>query len=65
MTYRSCGDQIIHNIDIQIIKTQNNVKLQTIENKIFTIQERQVILDSDVPELYSVETKRINEAVKK
>lgn len=40
------------------------MKLQTIENKIITIQGKQVILDSDVGELYNVETKRINEAVK-
>jgi len=40
------------------------MKLQSIENKILTIQEKQIILDSDVAELYGVETKRINEAVK-
>lgn len=40
------------------------MELQAIENKIITIQGKQVILDSDVAELYSVETKRINEAVK-
>lgn len=40
------------------------MKLQAIENKIIMIQGQQVILDSDVAELYSVETKRINEAVK-
>lgn len=40
------------------------MKQQLIENKIITIQEQKVILDSDVAELYGVETKRINEAVK-
>lgn len=40
------------------------MELQSIENKIITIREKQMILDSDVAELYSVETKRINEAVK-
>ena len=40
------------------------MKLQSIESKILTIQEKQIILDSDVAELYGVETKRINEAVK-
>jgi len=40
------------------------MELQSIENKIIMIQGQQVILDSDVAELYSVETKRINEAVK-
>ena len=40
------------------------MELQSIENKIITVQGKQVILDSSVAELYSVETKRINEAVK-
>ncbi len=40
------------------------MELQAIKNKIITIQGQQVILDSDVAELYGVETKRINEAVK-
>ena len=40
------------------------MKLQLIQNKIITIRETQVILDSDVAEMYGVETKRINEAVK-
>ena len=35
-----------------------------IENMIYEIRGRQVILDSDVAKLYCVETKRINEAVR-
>jgi len=38
--------------------------LERIKSKIFTVQEQQVILDSDIADLYEVETKRINEAVK-
>ena len=34
------------------------------ENKIIIIRDKQVILDRDVAELYGVETKRINEALK-
>jgi len=37
---------------------------QTIENKIYAIRDMQVMLDRDLAELYGVETKRINEAVK-
>ena len=37
---------------------------KTIQNKIYTIKDAQVMLDSDLAELYGVETKRINEAVK-
>lgn len=36
----------------------------TISNKIHTIRGLQVMLDRDLAELYGVETKRINEAVK-
>lgn len=35
-----------------------------VESKIIEIRGQQVIIDSDVAELYGVETKRINEAVK-
>lgn len=38
--------------------------LITIENKIYTVRGMQVMLDKDIAELYGVETKRINEAVK-
>ena len=34
-----------------------------VENKMITLRNQQVILDSNVAELYGVETKRINEAV--
>ena len=37
---------------------------QKIKDKIIVLQGQQVILDSDVAEIYGVETKRINEAVK-
>jgi hypothetical protein len=40
------------------------MELLSIENKIIKVQGKQVILDSDVADLYGVETKRINEAVK-
>lgn len=41
------------------------VTAQTIESKIFTIRGVQVMLDKDLAELYGVETKRINEQVKR
>ncbi len=36
-----------------------------IKAKIYTVRGQQVMLDSDLAELYQVETKRINEAVKR
>lgn len=41
------------------------IKFNNIEEKIITLRNEKVIIDSDVAELYGVETKRINEAVKK
>ena len=35
-----------------------------IENMIYEIRWKQVMLDSDLAKLYNVETKRINEAIK-
>ena len=40
---------------------KNDVK---IENMIYEIRGKQVMLDSNLAKLYNVETKRINEAVK-
>ena len=42
-----------------------DVTTQTIENRIYTIRDVQVMLDKDLAELYGVETKRINEQVKR
>lgn len=40
------------------------IKFEQVENKILYIRNEQVLLDIDIAELYGVETKRINEAVK-
>jgi hypothetical protein len=40
------------------------IKFEAVEQKILELRGQKVILDSDVAELYGVETKRINEAVK-
>ncbi len=39
------------------------IRLEDVENKIIEIRNQKVLLDSDVAELYGVETKRVNEAV--
>ena len=36
-----------------------------IENKILLIRNEQVMIDRDLAELYGIETKRLNEAVKR
>lgn len=42
----------------------NVVKFDNVMNKVVTLRNKQVIVDSDVADLYGVETKRVNEAVK-
>ena len=44
---------------------ENNNQIQIIESKIFTIRGQQVMLDRDLAELYQVETKNLNKAVKR
>ena len=39
--------------------------LQIIQNKIYEIRGQRVMLDRDLAAMYGVETKRINEAVKR
>jgi phage regulator Rha-like protein len=41
------------------------IKIDEIKNRIFTIRGMQVMLDSDLAELYGVETKRLNEQVRR
>ena len=41
------------------------VPQEVIESKIYLIREQKVMLDSDLAELYQVETKRLNEQVKR
>ena len=49
------------NEDLNVVKYE----IEDIKQKIYTIRGKQVILDSDIAKLYEVETRRINEAVKR
>ena len=40
------------------------IKLNDIADRILTVQGQRVLIDRDVAELYGVETKRVNEAVR-
>ena len=40
------------------------IKFSEVENRIVEVRKQQVLIDTDVADLYGVETKRINEAVK-
>ena len=51
----------------EIIKNNTEVSLipfKEVEDKIVVVRDQKVLLDRDVAELYGVETKRINEAVR-
>ena len=46
--------------------SENNIiPIENIQDRIFTIRGLQVMIDSDIAELYEVKTKRINEQVKR
>jgi hypothetical protein len=49
-------------MDLQ--KSSSTMDYRQVEEKILPLRGQNVILDSDVAELYGVETKRVNEAVK-
>jgi len=40
------------------------INIEELEEKILSIRNQRVLLDSDVANIYGVETKRINEAVR-
>jgi len=45
-------------------KTMSDIiSYKEVEEKVLTVREQSVLLDSSVAELYGVETKRVNEAV--
>jgi len=43
---------------------RKNISFEDVEEKVLEIRNQHVLIDRDVAELYGVETKRINEAVK-
>ena len=49
------------NEDLNVVKYE----IEDIKQKIYTIRGKQVILDSDIAKLYEVETKKLNQAVKR
>ena len=43
----------------------NELQMSPIENRIYIIRDQKVMLDSDLAMIYGVETKRLNEQVKR
>ncbi len=52
-------------IIIEVIIMNELIPVERIENKIFLIKGQKVMLDRDLAALYGVQTKRLNEAVKR
>lgn len=50
---------------ITVLTTGEVVAKEPIEKKIYTVRNVQVILDMDIAELYGIETKRLNEQVRR
>ena len=53
-------DNQINTIQTKENLSKKNYKIDNIEEKIYTIRGKQVMLDSDVATLYNYETRRIN-----
>ena len=54
--------------DTAITAQNNNTELKNntdIQNMIYTVRNQQIMLDSDLADMYQVETKRLNERVKR
>ena len=49
----------------QFIESQSSVPLERIAQKIYLVRGQKVMLDSDLAELYDVETRALNQAVKR
>ena len=49
----------------EVSLTSNQITLENIENLILNIRDKQVMLDRDLARLYGVETKVLNQAVKR
>ena len=52
-------------LDIKKYMTNEVVKYEQVKDRIIVLRGEPVLLDADVAQLYGVETKRVNEAVKK
>lgn len=58
--------EAVANINHPVLEVANcDLKQQDIEQLIYVIRGTQVMIDSDLAMLYGVETKRLNEAVKR
>lgn len=45
--------------------SKSNVDITIIEDRVFIVRDQQVMVDRDLAELYAVETKVLNQAVKR
>ena len=57
-------DNVLNSFSMRMSDGKEIVAYSEVESKIAIIREQQVIADADIAELYGVETRRINEAVR-
>jgi len=51
-------------MELRVLIMSEIIKYEDVENRVLTIKDQQVLLDRDVAELYGIETKDVNRAVK-
>ena len=56
------GEQVTN---CDLLQNDEVVVTTPVESRIMSIREKQIMIDRDLAELYGVETKRLNEAIKR
>ncbi|GHU08053.1 hypothetical protein FACS189431_3610 [Alphaproteobacteria bacterium] len=64
LTPEQIKERYNHNSNREGIMKNSELSIDGVESKIITLDNQQVILDSDIAQLYDVDTKRVNEAIK-
>ena len=63
--YPALGQRTFHFVNQDRIMNEMEVSEDVLLSKIYVLRGSKVMLDSDLSELYQVETKRLNEQVKR
>ncbi len=50
---------------VKVVTNRDHLQQRTVQSRILTIRDKQVVIDRDLAEFYGVETKALNQAVKR
>ena len=50
---------------VKVVTNRDQLQQRTVQSRILTIRDKQVVIDRDLAEFYGVETKALNQAVKR